>query len=126
MLFSPLGNSRHTGLRPSRAGLPEVPPTAGTPARAAGETSRRELDGAHRDISPVDNDALRVDDVTAQSFFFTHPVDGISAGSGGAKAQSLCLVLNSIPSRRTATAACMHKLSTGLCTERLDVARGSQ
>jgi len=70
--------------------------------------------------------APSVDGVTLQSFFLTHPVDGISAGSEGAVGPSLCLVLNSIPSRRTGRAACLHRLSTDLCTERLDEVRGSQ
>ena len=67
-----------------------------------------------------------VDGVTCQSFFLTHPVDGISAGSAGAVGRSFCLVLNRIPSRRTARAACLHRLSTDLCTARLDEVRRSQ
>ena len=67
--------------------------------------------------------APSVDGVTLQSFFLTHPVDGISAGSGGAASASSCLVLNGIPSPRTGRAACLHRLSTALCTERLDVVR---
>jgi hypothetical protein len=70
--------------------------------------------------------ALSVDGVTGQSFFLTHPVDGIFAGSQGAVGRSLCLVLNDVPSRRTGRAACLHRLSTGLCTARLDVFRRSQ
>ena len=70
--------------------------------------------------------ALSVDGVTGQSFFTTHPVDGIFPGSEGAVGRSLCLVLNSVPSRRTGRAACLHRLSTDLCTERLDEVRGSQ
>ena len=70
--------------------------------------------------------APSVDDATAKSFFLTHPVDGISAGSEVATDASLCLVLNRIPSRRTGRAACMHRLSTALCTERLDVASGPE
>jgi hypothetical protein len=70
--------------------------------------------------------ALSVDGVTEQSFFLTHPVDGISAGSEGATGASLFLVLSDIPSRRTGRAACLHRLSTDLCTARLDVVRGSQ
>ena len=70
--------------------------------------------------------ALSVDGVTGQSFFTTHPVDGIFPGSEGAVGRSLCLVLNSVPSRRTGRAACMHRLSTALCTERLDVASGPE
>ena len=70
--------------------------------------------------------ALSVDGVTGQSFFLTHPVDGIAAGSEGAGGTSLCLVLNSVPSRRTGRAACLHRLSTSLCTAQLDVFRRSQ
>jgi hypothetical protein len=70
--------------------------------------------------------ARSVDGVTLQSFFLTHPVDGISAGSAGAVGPSFCLVLNSIPKRRTRRAACLHSLSTGLCTARLDEVRRSQ
>ena len=70
--------------------------------------------------------ALSVDGVTGQSFFTTQPVDGIFPGSEGAVGRSLCLVLNSVPSRRTGRAACLHRLSTGLCTAQLDVFRGSQ
>ena len=70
--------------------------------------------------------ALSVDGVTGQSFFTTQPVDGIFPGSVGAVGRSLCLVLNSVPSRRTGRAACLHRLSTGLCTERLDEVRRSQ
>jgi hypothetical protein len=33
---------------------------------------------AHHDISPVDNAVPGVDDLTAKSFFLTHPVDGIN------------------------------------------------
>ena len=67
--------------------------------------------------------APSVDGVTLQSFFLAHPVDGISAGSEGAVGALSCLVLNSIPSPRTGRAACLHRLSTALCTERLDVVR---
>jgi hypothetical protein len=70
--------------------------------------------------------ALSVDGVTGQSFFTTHPVDGICPGSHGAVGRSLCLVLNDVPSRRTGRAACLHRLSTGLCTAQLDVFRRSQ
>ena len=70
--------------------------------------------------------APSVDGITRQSFFLTHPVDGISAGSEGAVGQSFCLVLNTIPKPRTRRAACLHSLSTGLCTERLDEVRRSQ
>jgi hypothetical protein len=70
--------------------------------------------------------ALSVDGVTGQSFFTTHPVDGIFAGNEGAVGRSLCLVLNNVPSRRTGRAACLHRLSTGLCTAQLDVFRRSQ
>jgi len=70
--------------------------------------------------------ALSVDGVTGQSFFTTQPVDGIFPGSEGAVGRSLCLVLNSVPNRRTGRAACLHRLSTGLCTAQLDVFRRAQ
>ena len=79
---------------------------------------------AHHDISPVDNAAPRVDDLTARSFFLTHPVDGITAGDEGAVGRSFGLVLSTIPSPRTGRAACLHRLSTDLYTERLDAGRG--
>jgi hypothetical protein len=63
---------------------------------------------------------------TMQSFFLTHPVVGISAGSEGAVRPSLCLVLNSIPAPRTELSARLYRLSTDLCTERLDQVRPSQ
>jgi hypothetical protein len=81
---------------------------------------------AHHDISPVDNAAPRVDDLTARSFFLTHPVDGITAGDEGAAGRSFGLVLSTIPRPRTGRAACLHRLSTDLCTERLDAGRGPQ
>ena len=74
----------------------------------------------------VDNDASRVDDLTAQSIFLTHPVDGITAGDKGVVGRSFGLVLSGIPSPRTGRAACLHKLSTDLCTARLDAGRGPQ
>ena len=75
---------------------------------------------AFRDISAVDNNDPRVDDLTARSFFLTHPVDGIIPGSEGSAGQSYGVVLSAVPSRRTGRAACLHRLSTGLCTARLD------
>ena len=70
--------------------------------------------------------ALSVDGAIGQTFFHTHPVDGIVAGSKGTVGRSLRLVLSDIPNRRTGAAACLHKLSTDLCTAQLDVFRGSQ
>src|SRR5436309_11821275 len=78
---------------------------------------------AHHDISPVDNVAPGVDDLTARSFFLTHPVDGITAGNKGVVGRSFGLVLSAIPSLHTGTAACLHRLSTDLCTARLDAGR---
>ena len=69
---------------------------------------------------------VSVDDATAKGFFHTHPVDGISAGTEGSTGRSSCLVLKGIPSPRTGRAACLHRLSTALCTERLDVAGGPE
>ena len=56
---------------------------------------------AHRDISPVDNIASRVDDLTARSFFLTHPEDGITPGDEDAVGRSFGLVLSTVPSLRT-------------------------
>src|SRR6516162_170570 len=81
---------------------------------------------AHHGLSPVDNVAPRVDDLTARSFFLTQPVDGITAGSEGVVGRSFGLVLSTIPSPRTAPAACLHRLSTDLCTARLDAGRKPQ
>jgi hypothetical protein len=47
-------------------------------------TARHAGRAAHHHICPVDNVAPRVDDLTAGSFFLTHPVDGITAGNEGA------------------------------------------
>ena len=82
--------------------------------------------GCPHDISSVDNDAPRVDGLTAQSFFLTHPVDGITAGDKGSVGRSFRLVLSTIPSPRTGRAACLHRLSTDLCTARLDAGPGPQ
>src|SRR5438552_7570808 len=81
---------------------------------------------AHHDVSPVDNVAARVDDLTARIIFLTHPVDGITAGNEGAVGRSFGLVLSTIPSPRTGRAACLHRLSTDLCTARLDADRRPQ
>lgn len=70
--------------------------------------------------------ALSVDGLTGQTFFLTHPVDGVVAGSKGTVGRSLRLVLSDIPSRRTGGAACLHRLSTDLCTAQLDVFGGPQ
>src|SRR5690349_12917968 len=96
-----------------------------TPERPSGGAPRRP-GKAHHDISPVDNAAPRVDDLTARSFFLTHPVDGITAGNEGVAGRSFCLVLSTIPSPRTGRAACLHRLSTELCTARLDAGRRPQ
>jgi len=109
----------HTA-RPVPSAARARPPGGPRHARAIG--SRR----AHHSVLPVDKIVRSVDGLTLQSFFLTHPVDDISAGSKGAAGTSLCLVLSDIPSRRTGRAACLHRLSTGLCTERLDEVRGSQ
>src|SRR6266851_7505036 len=98
------GNPLNGGARPLRHALERRATPAGQ---------------AHHDISPVDNVAPRVDDLTARSFFLTHPVDGITAGDEGAVGRSFRLVLSAIPSPRTGRAACLHRLSTDLCTARL-------
>ena len=78
------------------------------------------------DVPPVDNCAARVDVVALRSFFSAHPVDGVAAGRAAATESSFGIVPRCVPSRHTGRAACLHKLSTDLCTERLDEVRGSQ
>jgi len=121
--------------RPFPPGAPGLPPDGlmrsaggrGPVARAARDTpGRRGRPGVVTVLHLWTTVALSVDGVTGQSFFTTQPVDGIFPGSEGAVGRSLCLVLNSVPSRRTGRAACLHRLSTGLCTAQLDVFRGSQ
>ena len=125
--------SAHRG-RPRPAGRPfsgraarRARPVARAAVRAARDTPGRagqaRLIAAFHLCTTI---ALSVDGVTGQSFFLTHPVDGISAGSHGSEGQSFGIVLSSIPSPRTARAACLHRLSTGLCTERLDAVRWPQ
>jgi hypothetical protein len=55
-----------------------------------------------------------------RAFFRTHPVDGITAGSDRARSAHPPLVPRCIPRLRTVPAACLHRLSTDLCTARLD------
>jgi hypothetical protein len=55
-----------------------------------------------------------------QSFFHAQPVDGISAGRGSLGDLIPDRVPRGIPSLRTGHAACLHKLSTDLCTARFD------
>ena len=54
------------------------------------------------------------------SFFCAHPVDGITAGSNRGSGVTAAVIPSCIPRLRTAPAACLHRLSTGLCTARLD------
>jgi hypothetical protein len=70
--------------------------------------------------STVDNFAGNVDGEAAESFFHAQAVDGISAGSRGSRRQSLSIVPTCILSLRTTQSACLHRISTGLCTPRLD------
>jgi hypothetical protein len=74
-----------------------------------------------RYIPAVDNSALHVDASGRQTFFLTQPVDGISAGRYGRSGRPFQCVPNAIPSLPTGAAACLHMLSTGLCTARVDV-----
>jgi hypothetical protein len=106
---------------------PDVPCRGPRPAALAARDTpgRTDLAGLTTAFFLWTGIAPSVDGVTLQSFFLTHPVDGIFAGSEGAVGPSFCLVLNGIPSRRTGRAACLHRLSTGLCTERLDEVRRS-
>jgi hypothetical protein len=77
--------------------------------------------------SAVDNFTRDVDGETAGSFFCTQAVDGVSAGSKGRGCQSLCRVPIRILSLHTAQSACLHRVSTGLCTPGLDaVGRSAQ
>ena len=112
----------HPGRRPD--GLMCHAEGPGPVALAARDTpGRTDLAGLTTAFYLWTGIAPSVDGVTRQSFFLAHPVDGIFAGSEGAVGRSFCLVLNSIPSPRTGRAACLHRLSTALCTERLDVVR---
>jgi hypothetical protein len=97
-----------------------------TPERLPTE-SRNEATGRvadQRRIPLVDKRALRMDVVAVRSFFSAHPVDGVGPGSTVATGSSLVTVPRTIPSPHTGQAACLHKLSTDLCTERLDARRG--
>jgi hypothetical protein len=77
--------------------------------------------------STVDNFTGDVDGETAGSFFRTQAVDGVSAGSKGCGCQSLGRVPIRILSLHTAQSACLHRVSTGLCTPGLDaVGRSAQ
>jgi hypothetical protein len=77
--------------------------------------------------STVDNFTGDVDGETAGSFFRTQAVDGVGAGSKGCGCQSLCRVPIRILSLHTAQPACLHRVSTGLCTPGLDaVGRSAQ
>src|SRR6266702_2101720 len=71
-------------------------------------------------IPPVDNSAADVDAEASRGFFITQAVDGIGAGQIGCGCQSFGEIPRGIPSLRTWLPACLHKLSTGLCTARLD------
>ena len=62
----------------------------------------------------------------ANSFFRAQAVDGIAAASVGRGRWPFCAVPSSFPTLRTAPAACLHKVSTRLCTSRLDAGRGAQ
>ena len=121
------GRSRPAG-RPFSGRTPRrARPVARAAVRAARDTPGRA--GQARLIAAFHlwtTITVSVDDATAKSFFHTHPVDGISAGTEGSTGRSLCLVLKGIPSPRTGRAACLHRLSTALCTERLDEVRRSQ
>jgi hypothetical protein len=121
------GTSLFRGGAPScrAARSPRGAPRAPAPGMALERAPRRPGRSRH-DISPVDNDVPRVDDLLAQTFFLTHPVDDITAGNKGSRGASFGLVLNAVPSPRTGRAACLHRLSTGLCTARLDAGRGPQ
>jgi hypothetical protein len=70
----------------------------------------------------VDNFLPCVDSQSAKYFFRAQAVDDIGAGGGGLCPLILGRVPSGIPSLRTGAAACLHKLSTGLCTARFDVA----
>jgi hypothetical protein len=115
--------------RPGRPSRGPIRPAKGPGlvARAAGDTpGRTGLARLTMAFVLWTGIALSVDGVTLQSFFLTHPVDGITAGSKGTVGPSFCLVLNTFPRPRTRRAACLHRLSTDLCTERLDEVRRSQ
>src|SRR5690349_10995373 len=128
VMLSVQRNALSRGAPGPPAGRPD-PPSRASPARVRtvrDTPGRPGLAGLTMAFSLWTRVPPSVDGVTCQSFFLTHPVDGISAGSAGAVGRSFCLVLNRIPSRRTARAACLHRLSTDLCTARLDEVRRSQ
>ena len=70
----------------------------------------------------VDNFAGNVDGEAAEDFFHAQAVDGISAGGGR---RSLCIVPTRVTSLRTAQSACLHRVSTRLCTPQLDGTRAA-
>ena len=74
-----------------------------------------------RYIPAVDNSTVHVDAFGRQTFFLTQPVDGIKAGRYGRSWRPFRCFPSEIPSLPTGTAACLHKLSTDLCTARVDV-----
>lgn len=74
----------------------------------------------------MDNFLPDVDGQPGRSFFRAQPVDDISAGSNGRACESFGTVPSGIPSLHTEPAACLHRVSTGLCTPRLDAGGGSQ
>ena len=74
----------------------------------------------HVTVPRVDNLLPDVGPRAAAGFFRAHPVDDISAGRGRGVEPHDVAVPSCVPRLRTASAACLHRLSTGLCTARLD------
>ena len=69
----------------------------------------------------MDNFEPHVDVGYPQTFFRAQPVDGISAGWQGLPRRPFREIPSGIPSLHTGVAACLHNLSTALCTARFDV-----
>src|SRR6185437_2449290 len=87
---------------PGLRALPESGPAAGWRARVP--------------VQYVDNFPPVWTGRAGQSFFRTHPVDRITPGSSHCPGADRVAILRSVPRLRTASAACLHSLSTGLYT----------
>jgi hypothetical protein len=117
---------RAGGALPVPRRLPSPPvhqaPAAGS-AKRHWQYPRRVGQMAHGGLFNVDNFTGNVDGVVARNFFRAQAVDGIDAGSGDRGRRSLYRVPTRILSLRTGSSACLHRISTGLCTLRLDAGR---
>jgi hypothetical protein len=87
---------------------------------ADGSLTRPSAIVQHRD-GRVDNLGQPGRRPTPKTFFGAQPVDDIFAGHMRSGEIARCDFHSPVPSYRTRGAACLHKLSTALCTGRLDV-----